>query len=202
MLKNALLPRLLRKVQMSLDLARDREPVERQGGAPGTHSQDGHPSEWVPGVRLTSPVRRSAAQSRGVPVRRMGPRRWAFFSSLLGGMAVKSLTPIAHLDERRAHTSLDNARRGHSQSRTGFHLDGIEQLRVLSTLRTILRKGVSDAKAEQMRLAHSYATAELPLPPDSGPLSATALGVPRGQAGRGCHATGRTSRDVPAPHPA
>ena len=29
-------------------------------------------------------VRRSAARARGVPVRRMGLGRWAFFSSLLG----------------------------------------------------------------------------------------------------------------------
>jgi len=32
MLKNSFLPRLLKKVQMSLDVARDRESVERQGG--------------------------------------------------------------------------------------------------------------------------------------------------------------------------
>jgi hypothetical protein len=65
--------RLLKKVQMSLDVARDRERVERQGGLAqagypvrwvqaywryvaanveawrGTQSKAGHPSEWVPG---------------------------------------------------------------------------------------------------------------------------------------------------------
>jgi hypothetical protein len=35
MLKNSLLPRLLKKVRMSFDSAQDREPVERQGGARG-----------------------------------------------------------------------------------------------------------------------------------------------------------------------
>jgi hypothetical protein len=59
--------RPLEKVRMSLDFARDREPVERPRGmgspreasfartpqrrvsARGTRPQDGHPSEWVPG---------------------------------------------------------------------------------------------------------------------------------------------------------
>ena len=40
MLKNPFSPRLLKTVQMSLDFARDREPVERQGGR--TH-QNGSP---------------------------------------------------------------------------------------------------------------------------------------------------------------
>jgi hypothetical protein len=45
--KNPFSPRLLKKVQV-------------QGGTPGTHPEDGHPSKgWVPG-------------------------RWVFFSSLLG----------------------------------------------------------------------------------------------------------------------
>ena len=34
MLMNRFSPRLLKKVQMSLDFARDREPVERPGGTP------------------------------------------------------------------------------------------------------------------------------------------------------------------------
>jgi hypothetical protein len=71
-------PRLLKKVQMSLDFARDREPVERQGG--GTHSPNGYPPRREAYLR----VRRSVAGARGVPVRRMGLRRWAFFSSLRG----------------------------------------------------------------------------------------------------------------------
>ena len=58
MLKNSFTPRLLKKVQM-------------QGGAPGTHPQDGCRCEAY--LR----VRRSAARAR-----QRG--RWAFFSSLLG----------------------------------------------------------------------------------------------------------------------
>jgi len=76
-LQNSFAPRLLKKVQV-------------QGGAPGTHPQDGHPPDWVPGARRTSSVRRSAAQARRVPVWRMGPRRWAFFSSLLSEAARSS----------------------------------------------------------------------------------------------------------------
>jgi hypothetical protein len=64
LLKNPLSLRLLKKVQM-------------QGGAPGTRPQDGCRREAY--LR----VRRSAARERGVPIREMGPRRWAFFSSLL-----------------------------------------------------------------------------------------------------------------------
>ena len=58
MLKNSFTPRLLKKVQM-------------QGGAPGTHPQDGCRCEAY--LR----VRRSAARAR-----QRG--RWAFLSSLLG----------------------------------------------------------------------------------------------------------------------
>jgi hypothetical protein len=42
MLKYSISLRLLKKVQMSLDVARDREPAERQGGVT-------HPFGWVPG---------------------------------------------------------------------------------------------------------------------------------------------------------
>ena len=57
MLKNSLSPRLLKKVQMSLDIARDREPVERQGGV--THPSDGYPGPseaylWVRRSERTS----------------------------------------------------------------------------------------------------------------------------------------------------
>jgi len=61
MLKNSFTPRLLKKVRM-------------QGGAPGTHPQDGCRCEAY--LR----VRRSAARAR-----QRG--RWAFFSGLLGRIA-------------------------------------------------------------------------------------------------------------------
>ena len=41
MRKNSFSPRLIKTVQMPLDLARDHEPVEWQGGAPDTHPEDG-----------------------------------------------------------------------------------------------------------------------------------------------------------------
>ena len=66
MLKNPFSPRLLKRAQMP-------------GGAPGTQPKAGCRREAY--LR----VRRSAARARGVPIRRMGPRRWAFFSSLLEG---------------------------------------------------------------------------------------------------------------------
>ncbi len=56
-LKNSLLPGLLKKVQM-------------QGGARG-------------GVRGVLGLYVAAPRERRVPIRRMGVRRWAFFSSLL-----------------------------------------------------------------------------------------------------------------------
>ena len=77
-------PRLLKKVQMSLDFARDREPVERQGGV--THPADGYPARCEAYLARTSQRRTHRPDgypARGVPVRRMGPCRWAFFSSLL-----------------------------------------------------------------------------------------------------------------------
>jgi hypothetical protein len=68
MRKNPSLVRLLKKVQM-------------QGGV--THPPDGYPPRRETYLR----VRRSAAGARGVPVRRMGHRRWAFIGSLLTARA-------------------------------------------------------------------------------------------------------------------
>ena len=70
-LKNSLLPRLLKKLQM-------------QGGArgAGTHQR------WVGGV-LGPYV--AAPRERRVPIRRMGVRRWTFFSSLLGGRDMRGV---------------------------------------------------------------------------------------------------------------
>jgi hypothetical protein len=64
MLKNSFSVRLLKKVQM-------------QDGEPGTH-----PQGWVQ-VRGVLSTYAAAPRERAGPVRRMGPRRWAFFSSLL-----------------------------------------------------------------------------------------------------------------------
>src|SRR3990172_167309 len=64
-LKNSLLPRLLKKVQMQGGVTHPGRMGTRLGG------------------RRTWSVRRSAARARGYPPR-VGLRRWAFFSSLLG----------------------------------------------------------------------------------------------------------------------
>ena len=66
MLKNSFTPRLLKKVQM-------------QGGAPGTHPQDGHPPDWVPGARRTYAYVAAPRERANPPT----ADRWAFFSSLL-----------------------------------------------------------------------------------------------------------------------
>ncbi len=73
MLKNPFAPRLLKKVQMSLDFARDREPAERLGDV--THPADGYPG----------PVRRTSGTPQRVPEWTNPPEadRWAFFSNLL-----------------------------------------------------------------------------------------------------------------------
>jgi len=55
-------------------------PLKRdqmQGGA----RRAGHPRERV---KAYAGYAAASARARGVPVRRMGPRRWAFFSGLLG----------------------------------------------------------------------------------------------------------------------
>jgi hypothetical protein len=64
MLHNAFLPRLLKKAQM-------------QGGV--THPPDGYPgsSEAYAGYAAAK------ARTSGVPIQKMGHRRWAVFSSLL-----------------------------------------------------------------------------------------------------------------------
>ncbi len=79
MLNNLSSLRLLKKVQMSLDSARDREPAERQGGAPGTH-----PPGWVQvrGVLTRTSQRRASAgvpTAGGHPSIRMGTRQMGRF---------------------------------------------------------------------------------------------------------------------------
>jgi hypothetical protein len=68
--------RLLTKAQMSFDSAQDREPVERQGGAPSS----GYPVRWV--NTYWRYVAASPPISDGYPAGQRG--RWAFLSSLPG----------------------------------------------------------------------------------------------------------------------
>ena len=64
MLNNSLSPRLLKKVQM-------------QGGTP----EAGYPVRWVQAYwRYVA----ASAEAGGAPSRRLGHRRWVFFSGLLG----------------------------------------------------------------------------------------------------------------------
>jgi hypothetical protein len=68
---------------MSLDFARDREPVERQGGARRAEVPTGGGSPTAGGSEAYSGYAAASAPACRVPIRRMGTPQMAFLSSLL-----------------------------------------------------------------------------------------------------------------------